>query len=82
MTNSALVSTTFKSVSTATISSTSGKKIVNKSTEKKPPSSRNKVTKIRVKDGFRESKEYCQAYLIFKEKKLNNWLQISLGYLM
>ena len=55
MANSALVCTTSKNVCTATISSASDKKFVNKSAEQKSFSSRNRVTEIRSVEDFRQS---------------------------
>ena len=55
MANSALVCSTSKNVCTGTISSASDKKFVNKSTEQKSSSGRNRITKISGVESFRES---------------------------
>ena len=57
MANSALACTTSKNVCTATISSASDKKFVNKSTGQKSSSSRNRVTEISGVKGFRQSSQ-------------------------
>ena len=55
MAKSVLICTTFKNVCTAPISSALDKKLVNKSTEQKSSSSRNRVTGISGVQGFQES---------------------------
>ena len=55
MPNSALLCSTSKNICTATISSASDKKFVNKSTGQKSSSSRNRVTEISSVEDFRES---------------------------
>ena len=57
MVNSALACTTSKNVCTATISSASDKKFVNKSTGQKSSFSRNRVTEISGVKGFRQSSQ-------------------------
>ena len=55
MATSALVSTASKNVCTNTISLSSGKRFVSKSTLVKPPSSRNKAIEISSVEGFWKS---------------------------
>ena len=55
MATSALVSTASKNVRTNTISLSSGKRFVSKSTLVKPPSSRNKAIEISSVEGFWKS---------------------------